>query len=253
MRRVLRNLSMRAGFGATGTIYVALGIVSARVAFLGARRKEAGIPGALRFLLAQPYGNWLLAAVVAGLAAIAVVHLTEAARGKRKGLYRVGLAVNGIGYATLAWAAARLLFNVESGGGSFRKTGASWLLAESWGPAVLGIVGLVVAGGGLWEAWQGVRGGFPFRKDLLPRRLVRVLAWIARFGLVARGMVLCALGYFLCRAAIEGDPSRVQSMGGALRTFSRATFGPALMGTIAFGLAAYGVYLWTLMLLKRRI
>ena len=146
-----------------------------------------------------------------------------------------------------------MLFHVESGGGSLRKTGVTWLLAESWGAAVLALVGFIVAGGGLWEAWQGVRGGLPLRKDLLPRRLVRILAGIARFGLIARGIVLCALGYFICRAAIEGDPSRVQSMGGALRTFSHATFGPALMGTIAFGLAAYGVYLWTLMLLKRRV
>jgi hypothetical protein len=251
--RVLRNLSVRAGLGATGAIYVALGIVSARVALIGARRKEAGIPGALRFLLAQPHGDFLLGAVVAGLAAIAVVHLFEAAGKKRGGLFRLGLAVNGIGYLTLAWAAARLLFHVEKGGGSFRKTSVSWLLGESWGPAVLGFVGLVVAGGGLWEAWQGVRGGLPFRKDLLPRWLVRILSGIARFGLVARGTVLCALGYFLCRAAIEGDPSRVRSMGGALRAFSRATFGSALMGAIAFGLAAYGVYLWTLMLLKRRV
>ena len=65
MPTVLRNLSMRAGFGATGAIYFALGIVSARVAFLGTRKKEAGIPGALRFLLAQPYGDLLLGAVVA--------------------------------------------------------------------------------------------------------------------------------------------------------------------------------------------
>jgi hypothetical protein len=250
---VLRNLSMRAGFGATGAIYLALGIVSARVALLGTRRKEAGIPGALRFLLAQPYGDFLLGAVVAGLAAIAVVHFGEAAGGKRGRLFRLGLAVNGFGYATLAWAAGRLLFHVEKGSGSLRKTGVPWLLGESWGPAVLGFVGLVVAGGGVWEAWQGVRGRLPFRKDLLPRRLVKILAGIARFGLIARGIVLCALGYFLCRAAIEGDASRVQSMGGALRTFSQATFGPALMGTIAFGLAAYGVYLWTLMLLKRRV
>ncbi len=92
-----------------------------------------------------------------------------------------------------------------------------------------------------------------YLEGALPRRLVRILSGIARFGLVARGIVLCALGYFLCRAAIDGDPTRVQSMGGALRTFSRATFGPALMGTIAFGLGAYGVYLWTLMLLKRRV
>ena len=253
MPPVLRNLSMRAGFGATGAIYFALGIVSARVAILGTRKKEAGIPGALRFLLAQPYGDLLLGAVVAGLAAIAVVHLYEAAGKKRKGLFRLGLAINGIGYLTLAWAAARLLFHVEKGGGSLRKTGVTWLLAESWGAAVLALVGLVVAGGGIWEAWQGIRGGLPLRKDLLPRRLVRILAGIARFGLIARGIVLCVLGYYICRAAVEGDPSRVQSMGGAVRTFSHATFGPVLMGTIAFGLAAYGVYLWTLMLLKRRV
>ena len=133
MPPVLRNLSMRAGFGATGAIYFALGIVSARVAFLGTRKKEAGIPGALRFLLAQPYGDLLLGAVVAGLAAIAVVHLYEAAGKKRKGLFRLGLAINGIGYLTLAWAAARLLFHVEAGSGSLRKTGVTWLLAESWG------------------------------------------------------------------------------------------------------------------------
>ncbi len=251
---MLRNLSIRAGLGATGAIYVALGIVSARVALLGTRRREAGIPGALRLLAAQPYGDLLLGAVVAGLAAIAVIHLAEAAWKKRKGLYRLGLAVNGIGYALLAWAAARLLFHVKKGGGdSFQRTGISWLLGESWGAAVLGLVGVAVAGGGVWEAWQGVWGGLPFRKDLLPRRLVRILSGIARFGRVARGIVLCVLGYFICRAAIEGDPDRVRSMGGALQTFSHAAFGPALMGAIAFGLAAYGVYLWTLMLLKRRV
>ncbi len=250
---MLRNLSMRAGLGATGAIYFALGIVSARVAFLGTRSKEAGIPGALLFLLAQPYGDFLLGAVVAGLAAIAVVHFVEAAGGKRGRLFRLGLAVNGFGYAILAWAAARLLFHVGKGGGSLQKAGVSWLLRNSWGSAVLAVVGLVVAGGGVWEAWQGVRGVLPFRRDLLPRRLVRILSGIARFGLVARGVVLCALGYFLCRAADEGNAERVQSMGGALRIFSRAAFGPILMGTIAFGLAAYGVYLWTLMLLKRRV
>ena len=250
---MLRNLSMRAGFGATGAIYVALGIVSARVALLGARRKEAGIPGALRFLLEQPHGVLLLGAVVAGLAAIAVVHFIEAAAGKRGRFFRLGLAVNGVGYATLAWAAARLLFHVGKRGSSLEKAGISWLLGESWGPAVLALVGVLVAGGGMWEGWQGVRGRLPFRRDLLPLRLVRMLCAVARFGLVARGIVLCALGYFLFRAADEGNPDRVQSLGGALRSFSHAALGPVFTGIIALGLASYGVYLWTLMLLKRRV
>jgi hypothetical protein len=79
------------------------------------------------------------------------------------------------------------------------------------------------------------------------------LSAVARFGLIARGLVLCGLGYFLFRAADEGNPDRVQSMGGTLRTLSHAALGPVFTGIIAFGLAAYGVYLWTLMLLKRRV
>jgi hypothetical protein len=252
MAPVLRNLAVRAGLGATGAIYVALGIVSARVAILGARRREDGIPGALRFLLDQPHGGAILGTVVAGLAAIALVHFLEAAIGRRGALPRLGLVVSGFGYATLAWTAARLLFHVRRGGGSLERAGVAWVLGESWGPTALEIVGATVAAGGLWEVWQGVRGRLPFRRDLLPRRFVRVLSGMARFGLVARGLVLGALGYFIVCAAQDLDPGRMRTMGGALRAFAHTVLGPAFLVVVAFGLAAYGVYLWTLMLLKRR-
>ena len=236
---------MRAGFGATGAIYFALGIVSARVAFLGTRKKEAGIPGALRFLLAQPYGDLLLGAVVAGLAAIAVVHLYEAAGKKRKGLFRLGLAVNGIGYLTLAWAAARLLFHVETGGGSLRKTGVTWLLAESWGAAVLALVGLVVAGGGLWEAWQGVAGrpsaaqgpaAAAARAD--PRRDRAVRARRARDRAVRARLLHLPRGR---RGAIRPACSRWAAPCGLSRTRPSAR----LMGTIASAWPRTAL-LWTL-------
>ncbi len=254
MAPVLRSVAMRSGLGALGAVYVALGVVSARVALLGAsRRREEGIPGALRFLLERPRGGLILGAVVAGLAAIAAVHLAEAAGGRVGVLSRLGLAVNGIGYAALAWTAGRLLLHLGRGGGSLERAGLSWLLGESWGPAALEITGAAVAAGGLWELVQGVRGRLPFRRDLLPKHLVKVLAAVARFGLAARGLVLCALGYFLFRAAEELDPARVRSMGGALRAFSTTGLGPAFTAVVAFGLAAYGVYLWTLMLLKKRV
>ncbi len=250
---MLRNFAVRFGLGATGAVYFALGIVSARVAFLGAKRREAGIPGALRFLLQQSNGPWILGAVVAGLAAIALVHLVESVIGSRKALTRLGLAANGFGYATLAWTAARLLFHLEKGGGSFEHAGVSWLLGESWGASALAAAGVAVAAGGLWEGYQGVRGRLPFRRDLLPRHVVRLLSAVARFGLVARGLVLAAVGYFLFRAAAELNPDRIRSFGGALRALSRSALGPAFMAVVALGLAAYGIYLWTLMLLKRRV
>ncbi|HKD18889.1 MAG TPA: DUF1206 domain-containing protein [Thermoanaerobaculia bacterium] len=250
---MFRNLAVRSGLGALGAVYFALGVVLLRVAILGTRRHEPGIPAALRFLLLRPYGKWLLGGVVAGLAAIAAAHAVEAAFGRRGPIVRVGLAVNAVGYAALAMTAARLLLHLREPDGSLEKAGASWLFGEAWGPAVVEVIGAAVAIGGLWELGQGVLGRLSFRRDLLPRGLASVLAAVCRFGLAARGLVLVALGYFFVLAAEELDPRRVPSMAGALRALSQTALGPILTATIAFGLCAFGVYMWTLMLLKRRV
>jgi hypothetical protein len=251
---VWRSIAVRSGFGALGAVYFAIGVVSVRVGLLGAGLHEQGLPAALRLLLAQPKGAWLLGAVVAGLAAIALSHGVEAGVGRRRTpLSRIGLAFNAIGYAALALTAARLLLHVSAGGPSLQRASVSWLLEESWGPLVVEIVGIAVAIGGLFELYQGILGRLSFRRDLLPRRLGLLLAAICRFGLAARGLILCALGYFLVLAAEELDPKRVKTVGGALRALSQTALGPSLAGAVGLGLCAYGVYLWTLMILKRRV
>ncbi len=250
---MIRGFAIRFGFWALGAVYIALGIVSARIAFVGAQRRDLGMGGALRFLLEQTRGPWILGAVVAGLAAIAVAHAAEAVAGKSGAFRRIGLGVNAIGYATLAWTATRLLLHVREAGPSLQRTGVSWLLGESWGPAALDVAGAAVIVGGIWELWQGVAGRLTLRRDLLPKHLVKLLAGICRFGLAARGLLLVAVGYFLVRAAAELDPGRVHTIGGALRAVSHAVAGPILAAVLALGLAAYGVYLWSLALLKRRV
>ena len=249
----MRGALIRLGLAATGLVYVAMGVVSARVAFLGARNREEGVPGALRFLLEQPHGSQLLGAVVAGLIGIALVHGVEAVTGRRGVAARIGLAVNAIGYAALAWTSTRLLLHLgRGGGGSLEREGIAWLLAAPGGAAVLEVIGAAVIAGGLWEAYQGLRGRWNLARGL-PRRLGRLLAGVARFGLVARGVVLLALGYFLIRAAAEADPRRAQTLGGVLRAFAHTALGPGFVGVVALGLAAYGVHLWALALLKRKV
>jgi len=248
----VRGVFVRPGLFAVGVVYVAMGVVTARVAFLGARDAEGGVPGALAFLLARPHGGQILGAVVAGLVGIAAAQLVEAATGRRGALARLALAVNGFGYAMLALTAARLLLRLRRGG-SLEHAGVAWLFGEPWGARALALVGGIVATGGLVETYQGVRGRLPFRRALLPEWLARSLSGIARFGLVARGVVLCAVGYFLIRAAEELDPGRIRTMGGTLRAISQTVLGPAFMGIVALGLAAYGVYMWTLALLKRKV
>jgi hypothetical protein len=247
----LRSFLIRLGLAATGLVYVAMGVVSARVAFLGARDREQGVPGALRFLLEQPYGPRLLGAVVAGLIGVALVHGVECVSGRRSLASRAGLLVNTIGYAALAWTAARLLLHLGRGGGLERE-GIAWLLGAPGGETLLEGIGAAVVAGGLWEIWQGVRGRVVVGRRL-PRRIGGFLLALSRFGLVARGLVLCALGYFLIRAAAEADPARARTLGGVLRGFAHTGFGPGFVGVVALGLAAYGVHLWTLALLKRKV
>lgn len=246
---------MRAGFLAIGTIYVAMGIVSARVAILGARDRVNGVPGALRFLLDRPDGGWLLGAVVAGLGGIAVAHLVRAARGPGGALGRIGLVFIGLGYAALAWTAGSLLLRAgpRARGASLERQGVSWLLSEAWGAFVLEAIGAGVIVGGLWEIGRAVRGKLLLRGDVLPRRVNRTVSAVSRFGLAVRGVTLCALGYSLVRAAEEVNPRVVRTLGGTLDSLAHTAFGPAFLAVVAAGLASYGVYLWALALLRRRV
>lgn len=246
---------MRAGFLAIGTIYVAMGIVSARVALAGARDRVNGVPGALRFLLERPYGDWLLGAVVAGLGGIALAHLARALRGPGGALGRLGLVFSGFGYATLAWTAGNLLVRAgrRARGVSLEREGVSWLLSESWGAFVLEAIGGGVVVGGLWEIGRAVRGRLLLRGDVLPRRVNRTVSAVSRFGLAVRGVTLCALGYSVVRAAEEVNPRVVRTLGGTLDALARTAFGPAFLAVVAAGLASYGVYLWALAFLRRRV
>lgn len=250
---MLRNVAVRTGLGAVGTIYLALGVMSARLALQGARHPDSGLPGALRMLLGRPHGSWILGGIVLGLAALAGVRLAEALGGGRTVWARVGSGLNGVGYAALAWSATRMLLHIRGGDETLEREGVAWLVAQRWGAAALEVVGAGIAAGGVFEAYQGFRGRLSYSPKRLPRLLAGPLGVIARFGLFARGLVVVAVGYFVIRAAEELDPAGVRTIGGALAAFSGTAFGPIFMGFVSLGLAAYGVNMWMLTVLKRRV
>jgi hypothetical protein len=175
---------------------------------------------------------------------------------RRRGVFsRIVLLVDALGYAVLSWTAVTLLFHLRASrpGPSLTRTSAALLLSESWGPAVLEIAGIVVAAAGLRELWMGLSGRLAHRPDAAPRGIARVVVAVARFGLAARGAVLCAIGYYIVRAAEEADASRVRTIGGTLKQVSGAPYGAIVLGVLACGLAAYGIYLFALGLSKRRV
>ena len=68
----------RAGIGARGVILVLVGFALARAGFDGRPSEAAGMTEAMWTLFSQPYGQWLLAAVAAGLICFGVFQLLHA-------------------------------------------------------------------------------------------------------------------------------------------------------------------------------
>ena len=64
-----------------------------------------------------------------------------------------------------------------------------------------------------------------------------------RIGITARGFVFGVVGTFLVRAALEYDPQEARGLGGALQTLARQPLGPWLLGAVALGLVAYGLFM----------
>jgi hypothetical protein len=65
---------------------------------------------------------------------------------------------------------------------------------------------------------------------------------ISRLGIVARGVVFIIIGFFFIQAARQYNPNQAMGLDGALQTLAQQPHGKLLLGLVAFGLLAYGIY-----------
>ena len=85
-----------------------------------------------------------------------------------------------------------------------------------------------------------------FKDDLHTERMSETTKrWTTRAGVVgygARAVVFALIGIFVVRAAWEYDPNEAVGLDGALQKLAHETFGPLLLGIVAAGLVAYGLF-----------
>jgi hypothetical protein len=67
------------------------------------------------------------------------------------------------------------------------------------------------------------------------------LGWLARAGLVARGVVYAVIGVLALKLAL-GDGGKATSQQGALKTIAHGSFGTFLLVLLAVGLAGYALW-----------
>lgn len=243
----------RFGYGTKGVVYAIIGILAVMAAF-GAGGKTTGSKGAIRTIAAQPFGQILLILVAIGLLGYVIWRFVQAIKDPaNKGtdakgiLTRIGYAINGFGYAGLALYAANLALGSGGGGGggNSRQDWTARLLAQPFGRWLVGIIGLLVIGLGIYKIYKAYK--IKFRKKLNLRELnlsqEKVVVNICRFGIAARGVVFALIGFFLLRAARQYDPSEVKGLDGILLAVAQQPFGKFLLMLVALGLIAYSIYL----------
>jgi type IV secretory pathway VirB2 component (pilin) len=66
--------------------------------------------------------------------------------------------------------------------------------------------------------------------------------YTGRCGYAALGVVFSIIGIFLIVAAFQHNPYQAKGLDSALQTLVHQPFGPILLGIVALGLIAYGIY-----------
>jgi hypothetical protein len=238
----------RWGLVSKGVLYVLVGVIAVDVSVAGGERvQDRG--GALSALADTWYGKLLVGAVAVGLLGYAGWRVMEAVLGRTlegdehaTWWKRVGYVARALWYVGLFAVASSALAGADEPNGEDRFTAR--VLEWPAGRWLVAAVGAGILGAGVFNLWRGLTGRF--RKRLKLRKLgdteERVFTAFGVIGHLARGLVFGLIGFFFVRAAYQYDPKEAIGLDGALAKVLRQDYGDTLLGFVATGLLAYGLY-----------
>ncbi len=253
----------RFGYAAKGVVYIIIGALAALAAFTGGGRTTDS-RGAFQEILSQSYGKLLLGAIAVGMAAYAVWRFVQAVKDTEnkgsdaKGIARrIGYAAIGVIHIGLAFSAAQLIFG--SGGGSrgdaASKEWTATLLAQPFGQWLVGAVGLGFIAFAVSQFYKAYTAKFreKLKTNEMDEKTQTFATRSGQAGLSARGLVFGIIGVFLIQAALNSNANQARGLSGALRALEQQSYGQWVLGVVALGLVAYGLYMFVLARYRRII
>jgi hypothetical protein len=186
----------RFGYAAKGVVYLLIGVLAVQAA-LGTGGGTADQQGALAQIATAPFGQVLLALLTIGLLGYAVWRFVQAARdtegvgSEPKGIFARALYAGvGVIYLGLAFAALRLLQGSGGGDGGNQQT-QDWtarLLEQPMGPWLVGLVGAVVIGNGIYQLYRAYSAKFreKLRTAEMDANRIDLVTKVGRAGYAAR-------------------------------------------------------------------
>lgn len=241
----------RLGLIAKGIVYVLVGALAFMAAFEVGGQSSGGASkeGAFQTVLDLPAGNLLLGIVAVGLVCYAVWRFVQVGRkggstASEGASKKVRYALSGLVYLSLAFLAAKMALHQSSGGGASDQERVSQVMDKSYGPRLLIIAALIIAGIGIYQ----LRYAFSekYRKHInnssVHDRGARVLMPAGKLGYAARGIVWLIIAWMLGNAAMHYNASEAGGTTKAFEFVESTTYGSYLLGALAIGLICYGVF-----------
>ena len=244
----------RVGFAAIGIVYLVMGGLAAQAALSPAEQPDNSST-ALNTIYDRPFGRAAIMVVAVGLAGYVLWRLIAALfDAERKGsdlggiAARLGYVGSAIAYSALAFECVRLLRGSgREGAGEGDQQADHWTavaMEQPLGRWIVAAVGAGVIAFGLYQIYRGVAGDLRKRLNLAGvssdagDNFIR----LGRIGFVARGVVFGIIGWFLLQAALQFDPQEAKDLAAALRVVREQQYGPWLLGAVALGLIAWGLW-----------
>jgi hypothetical protein len=251
----LENLA-RVGLVAYGVVHLLVAWLAVQLAWgVGGSGQQADQGGALATLAQQPFGTVLLWLVAVGLIALAAWQAAEVLRwrsglsasgdARKKAVVKVVKSVaKALLYLALAVLAIRYATGAGQSGGGQQQQAAAGVFGWPAGRWLVGLIGLVIVGVGIYLVHKGVTKRFLKEIDLheASPKATRLVTRLGEAGYPAKGVSLGLVGALLVWAAITVDPAKASGFDGALRAVLAAPFGRVLLTLVAVGIAAFGAF-----------
>ncbi len=241
----------RLGYVARGALYVVMGALALRVAVGSSGGQATDLTGSLVFLIGNPFGKFILLAMVVGLVAYSIWGFVRAIydplhRGRDASgvMARLGFVSSAVSYAAIALFGVGVLLGSGAAPGDSTQKYATTLLAHPFGGPLTIIVGLVAFGIGIGQFVEAYRA--TFAGDLKSAEMTeserKIVIGLGRFGMAARGVAFLVIGWLLVQAGIHTNGAYAKGFGGAFLFLLAQPFGQLLVSVIALGFISLGLH-----------
>lgn len=237
----------KSGYAARGVIYLIIGTMAILKA-LGEGGDSTDSKGALSKLLDAPGGQAMLWVMAAGLVCYSAWRFCQAIldaddHGKScKGIIvRGGLLASCITHLGLAYYAGMAAYQRTQDEGGGKEALVGKIMGWPAGRFIVAGLGLAIIGAGVAHALKAHKEKYE-KHFVISRSTMDKLEPICKFGLYCRSVVFAIIGSMILYAAFTQDADDAGGLREVLDAAAGQPFGTALLGAMAGGLFAFGLY-----------